>query len=174
MRSLLTSPQYPIFICPNCRAGADLEADVDDPAEDWEQVEDEKPSTTDDEAPVPKEVVATDEEEGTNLQDIDAMDVTVNVISDSPAQISNATSEPVLIRSPPTTRTILSRNNRTPSPPGNGAEGPITPSNNAGPWVFDGSAGRRCSQDQAGMVSLDAAADMDMNEASTSEDSVRE
>jgi hypothetical protein len=39
---------------------------------------------------------------------------------------------------------------RTPSPGGNpglnGADGPITPRNDAGPWVFDGSAGRRATQ----------------------------
>ncbi|OIW33777.1 SMAD/FHA domain-containing protein, partial [Coniochaeta ligniaria NRRL 30616] len=29
IRSLLSSPSYPIFICPNCRAAADLEADVE-------------------------------------------------------------------------------------------------------------------------------------------------
>ncbi|KAG6364962.1 hypothetical protein INS49_006567 [Diaporthe citri] len=40
IRSLLSSPHYPIFICPNCRAAADLEAEVEDP-EDWEQLEDE-------------------------------------------------------------------------------------------------------------------------------------
>ncbi|KAK1768581.1 hypothetical protein QBC33DRAFT_383467 [Phialemonium atrogriseum] len=38
IRSLLSSPSYPIFICPNCRAAADLEAEVEDP-EEWEQLD---------------------------------------------------------------------------------------------------------------------------------------
>lgn len=52
---------------------------------------------------------------------------------------------------------------RTPSPPNAGVivqEGPLTPRNDAGPWVFDGDAGR-ASQDVSrpgAMVNLDAAA----------------
>ena len=68
---------------------------------------------------------------------------------------------------------------RTPSPTGvnptliGGPEGPITPRNNAGPWVFDGSGGRTRGGDvamggvgpsnaavamQTPLISLDAAA----------------
>jgi len=36
IRPILNGPQWPNFLCPNCRAVADLEADVDDPA-DFEQ-----------------------------------------------------------------------------------------------------------------------------------------
>ena len=35
---MLAAPSYPIFICPNCRAAADLEAEVEDP-EEWEQLD---------------------------------------------------------------------------------------------------------------------------------------
>ncbi|KAJ4304259.1 hypothetical protein N0V88_001872 [Collariella sp. IMI 366227] len=38
IRTLLSAPSYPIFICPNCRAAADLEAEVEDP-EEWEQLD---------------------------------------------------------------------------------------------------------------------------------------
>ncbi|KJR88381.1 fha domain containing protein [Sporothrix schenckii 1099-18] len=39
IRALLESPQYPSFICPNCRAAVDLEADVEDPPEEWETMD---------------------------------------------------------------------------------------------------------------------------------------
>ena len=65
--------------------------------------------------------------------------------------LTHTTSNPMPIPSPsqrvqPDGR----RETRTPSPPGapttNGPEGPITPRNDAGPWVFDGS-GVRLSQE---------------------------
>ncbi|KAB5570108.1 FHA domain-containing protein [Coniochaeta sp. 2T2.1] len=220
IRSLLTSPSYPIFICPNCRAAADLEADVEDP-EEWEQVDSEED---------PNE----QEQEGASLQpppvsngtpshttsatsrrssvrrpsapspehqhhDPDTMDVTImepppppstnssatssSVSSSNPRPlVSNATSSPMPIpipRSTSSTHTHSSgattssssvqagRNNpntRTPSPTNpnggpvmNGHEGPITPRNDAGPWVFDGS-GVRMRLGDAGTTSLNAAA----------------
>jgi len=41
VRRIINSPMWPQFICPNCRAVADLEADVDDPFPDaeWEEVD---------------------------------------------------------------------------------------------------------------------------------------
>ncbi|RCI10966.1 hypothetical protein L249_5297 [Ophiocordyceps polyrhachis-furcata BCC 54312] len=150
VRSLLMSPQYPIFVCPNCRAGADLEADVDEPTEDWQQLDDEnedraKQSTPS--APDPVDIT---------VQDADAMDVTVNVDAPSPP------SDPLPINSPASGAGRVSHLRQNSSPPAaiNG-EGPITPRNNAGPWVFDGSAGCPRADDASSapeMGSLDAAA----------------
>ncbi|KAF7545722.1 hypothetical protein G7Z17_g8954 [Cylindrodendrum hubeiense] len=197
VRSLLMSPQYPIFICPNCRAGADLEADVDELAEEWEQLKSEGEAEAEAEAeaqatpetetapivPVatPPEPAtpepATPEPELSDAHDIDAMDVTVNITPESPQRgsVPHTMSEPLPIRNSASGagRQITLRDSRTPSPPGltPGVEGPITPRNNAGPWVFDGSAGRNADATTAEMRSLDAAADMDVNGSRPSDDS---
>lgn len=188
VRALLTSPQYPIFICPNCRAGADLEADVEEPTEDWQNMED----FEDPEQPVPATVVhapvpETEEEEEeaesafpsrpdepveATVQETDAMDVTVNITSapsptGSPTEL-HATSEPLPIRG--AGRASHLRNSGTPSPPGGGAEGIITPRNNAGPWVFDGRAGRQPANATAEMTSLDSAAEADITTHESSDD----
>ncbi|KAH7000181.1 hypothetical protein EDB80DRAFT_866229 [Ilyonectria destructans] len=192
VRSLLMSPQYPIFICPNCRAGADLEADVDELAEEWEQLKSEgeaeaEAETRVDAAPgtetAPAVPIATPPEPATpepelsDVHDVDAMDVTVNITPESPQRgnLPHAVSEPLPIRNSASGagRHIALRDSRTPSPPGltPGVEGPITPRNNAGPWVFDGSAGRNADATTAEMRSLDAAADMDVNGSRPSDDS---
>ena len=181
VKSLLLSPNYPVFICPNCRAGADLEADVDEPT-DW----DPEPSGDDgagaDSANEDFKTPADPDQ--THLPDSDTNDVTMAVGSSSetptrPA-LPHTTSAPLPIRNPSVgnaARQSVSdqnRPNRTPSPPGHGPEGPLTPSNDAGPWVFDGSAaGTRAADANAGeMVSLDAAADMNVT-GSSSEGSSR-
>lgn len=40
IRPILNGPTFPTFLCPNCRAVADLEADVEDPGEfeQWDEV----------------------------------------------------------------------------------------------------------------------------------------
>ncbi|KAK5997583.1 E3 ubiquitin-protein ligase DMA2 [Cladobotryum mycophilum] len=172
VRSLLTSPQYPIFICPNCRAGADLEADVEEPDDEWQryQEQEEKASSTNGNPSVP-ETAVPDPIPTALVHDIDIMDLTVNISpADSPAAsqraASHATTEPLPIRNP---SARIGRG--TPSPP-SGAEGPITPRNDAGPWVFDGRGGRRPAT-AAEMRSLDAAADLEINGNITSDDSSR-
>ncbi|KAK3996036.1 hypothetical protein QBC44DRAFT_355988 [Cladorrhinum sp. PSN332] len=216
IRSLLSSPSYPIFICPNCRAAADLEAEVEDP-EDWEQLDSDEGQNQegaslqpDSQAgpPAPrrsKESVRSvihAPQQGTSQQSAlpgaaqqqqqqqQQEDV---VMVDSPLQISrqvlvdidtgflnidanhpmfsgadtvtsnnpnpaavpvssnsvnvpgSSVANPILIPSPGTHSDpgLAGRNARTPSPTGapvtNGQEGPITPRNDAGPWVFDGS-----------------------------------
>lgn len=186
------SPQYPIFICPNCRAGADLEADVDELAEEWQQMKKEEEAEAEAEsgnealarvetkavpgAPNLAQEALTPERATPDEVEVDPMDVTVNITPESPQRgiLPHAISEPLPIRSPASGagRQVL-RDSRTPTPPGltNGAEGPITPRNNAGPWVFDGSAGRNGDATLAGMRSLDAAADMDVPRAPSSDDS---
>lgn len=185
------SPQYPIFICPNCRAGADLEADVDELAEEWQQLKSEEEAEANAEAeagatpateeapPLPVEVdtpeAATPERDLSDTHD-DVMDLTVNITPESPQRgnLPHTVSEPLPIRNAASGagRQFALRDSRTPSPPGlNGTEGPITPRNNAGPWVFDGSAGRNADATTAEMRSLDAAADMDVNGSRPSDDS---
>jgi len=151
IKSLLTSPQYPIFVCPNCRASADLEAEVEDPCEEWQQLTGEE-SANDESNNEPASTAADTTSVDSHLQVpetsvADVGDVTMPVDiatpprSDQalPANRSQNSSDPVPI--PP-----LLRNQARPLPAGldvltNGHEGPITPRNNAGPWVFDGSAG---------------------------------
>ncbi|KAL7945814.1 hypothetical protein V8C42DRAFT_44758 [Trichoderma barbatum] len=190
VRALLTSPQYPIFICPNCRAGADLEADVEDPSEEWQNLDDfEAPGepaapttieTTSPEIELPPPSPSpspSEEPHEATVQETDTMDMTVNITAaaspvDSPADsptAPHATSEPLPIRG--AGRASHLRENGTPSPPGSGAEGLITPRNNAGPWVFDGMAGRRPANGTAEMPSLDSAADADMTTHESSDDS---
>jgi E3 ubiquitin-protein ligase DMA1/2 len=181
---LLIGPSWPIFTCPNCRAAADLDADVEEPTGDWEQYDEDEDSMEEkpDDAAAPKEgddapaneSAAAEAPRQSETQDeagVENGDPTVMMDSTMVAEAAssvNATSDPVAIpnatpRHNPTLDTS-SRGLRTPSPadaplvPSN--EGPITPRNDAGPWVFDGDAGRS-SQDvsrRPGLTSLDAAA----------------
>lgn len=185
IRELLTGPSWPIFTCPNCRAAADLDADVDEPAEDWQQLdsgadeasESENPfadatpeatreGTQNDAEPMPTAPAPSESSD----PDVDMADATVLLDSHAtPAgrtPSANATSSPVGIpnaSSRPHSGPASPRATRTPSPHGNGNvphEGPLTPRNDAGPWVFDGDAGR-ASQDisrPGAMNSLDATA----------------
>ncbi|KAF5547271.1 dma1 component of spindle assembly checkpoint [Fusarium phyllophilum] len=173
----LSSIAYPIFICPNCRAGADLEADVDELAEEWQQLKNEAeaeastpaPADTEPETdPVPAAANSgTSTPERSHTTDIDHMDVTVNITPETPKrnEVSHAISEPLPIRNAASVPRRVGQlgDSRTPSPPG-GTEGPITPRNNVGPWVFDGSAGRTVSATEGEMTSIDAAAQPDTSE----------
>lgn len=38
IRVVINGPTWPHFICPNCRTVADLEAELDEPDEDWEEL----------------------------------------------------------------------------------------------------------------------------------------
>ncbi|OHF03662.1 FHA domain-containing protein [Colletotrichum orchidophilum] len=194
IRSLLNSPQYPIFVCPNCRMAADLEADIEDPEEDWEQMdEDEEPEQKQQKQEVketaavpsaPLTAAATVVSSRPQLPEIgtddDAMDFTVELdrartVAEAPelaptTVAPNTSIPPVPIPAVGIAQAALSRSGRdtrTPSPIGNhlvsANEGPITPRNDAGPWVFDGSAGRRAAEASNGMRSLDAAAEMEVD-----------
>ncbi|KFA52828.1 hypothetical protein S40293_00891 [Stachybotrys chartarum IBT 40293] len=183
VKALLMGPQYPVFLCPNCRAGADLEADVDEPTEDWQQMDDESDEVDDskikadepvDSNPAPptatsacipedSTTVPRPVDAGATLRGIDAMDSTILVSSpdvslngSNPAHVPS-TPVPIMSLPPGSMRAHGSHNNRTPSPP-QGSEGPLTPRNDAGPWVFDGTAGDDGSAPDTGMRSLDAAA----------------
>lgn len=86
------------------------------------------------------------ENTSTSSENLALPDVDASTRSDSPptssAADSHATSEPMAIP------TATPNARRTPSPgsggvtAANGHEGPITPRNDAGPWVFDGSGAR--------------------------------
>ena len=148
---------------------------MDEPGEDWDQldaeVEDGDKSSTNGASLVsPPPTAVPPQLANISEPDGDAMDVTVNMsptdaVASNTARLPLAGSEPVLIRSPPLG--AGSNGNRraiqTPSPPTNGAEGPITPRNEVGPWVFDGSAGQRPQGAAPGMGSLDAAADVQVS-----------
>ncbi|KAK4231473.1 hypothetical protein QBC38DRAFT_223533 [Podospora fimiseda] len=213
IRSLLSSPSYPIFICPNCRAAADLEAEVEDP-EDWEQLDSDEGQNqegaslqpdsqagpaaprrskesvrsavhapqrgTSQQPALPSPAAAQQHQEDvvmvdsplqisrqvlvdidTGFLNIDANHpmfsgvdtlainhpnaVTVHPPSNSVNVPGASAANPIAIPSPTVNSDpgLAGRNARTPSPTGapvtNGQEGPITPRNDAGPWVFDGS-----------------------------------
>ncbi|KAH6849895.1 hypothetical protein B0I37DRAFT_100034 [Chaetomium sp. MPI-CAGE-AT-0009] len=193
IRSLLSSPSYPIFICPNCRAAADLEAEVEDP-EEWEQLESDEGAIAQQGAllqPPPADpnsqlsnspsaprrsresargvrLFAAQQQQQQQSQpaEISNMDLLMSsspprqesppqldgaVTLADPTMLSHTLSTPMPIPSP-AQRTLPDgrRETRTPSPTGapvaNGHEGPITPRNDAGPWVFDGSGVRLSSE----------------------------
>lgn len=162
------SPQYPVFICPNCRAGADLEADVDEPTEEWEMFDE------DDKEAKGEEEEKDDKSEGSQadaanpaapepeVPDADRMDITITEPADLSAD-SNSNSPAHATTSPLPIRHAHGPRRTTPSPPRPGAEGPITPRNDVGPWVLDGRAGRAAPDAPPEMGSIDAAAtEMDL------------
>lgn len=143
-------------MCPNCRATADLEAEVDEPMEEWQQLPEE----------VLEEKAEDDAAQRDNTDNGDAGDMTVHFGSSAmlppPSGSLRIASDPVPI--PNATQ------RRTPSPAGNpllnNREGPITPRNDVGPWVFDGNP-TRVSQENVrrnAMGSLNAAAQLETNQ----------
>ncbi|KAF4120357.1 FHA protein [Geosmithia morbida] len=186
VRSLLNSPQYPIFICPNCRAGADLEADVDDTAEEWERLEAEgengdrssvngaplSSSSDPASASVAAAAVSSAGDGGGNRNDAplpplpvdpDAIDAThddVNSSSENLSDSSNNVNGAGNLTHSSTEPLPITGSGRASTPPRNDSgaaspsRGPMTPRNEAGPWVFDG----RDREDAS--MSLDAAADV--------------
>ncbi|KAK8117580.1 fha domain containing protein [Apiospora kogelbergensis] len=191
IRELLMGPSYPIFSCPNCRAAADLDMDVEEISDEWQQL-DSGPEEANDNpfADTASQQEAEPSRQGAQSAQSTHSDVATAANAEVPQAVSrevemgdstvlmnsspatgntppaHATSSPVAI--PTTSRTTTAaassnRGTRTPSPTGapltNCTEGPLTPRNDAGPWVFDGDAGR-ASQDisrPGAMNSLDAA-----------------
>ena len=155
---------YPQFVCPNCRAVTDLEADIEDIQEAWETGEDESPGVEEASAedfanaagsavadgsmdlsedingtaqhsmpgqsnPIPLSVtgVAT-RALARRANDGEGGDNTTGSIGDS---LSAAQTPSNALRDPRTANETL--------------EGVVTPRNEAGPFVFDGTVGRRAS-----------------------------
>ncbi|KAL7626923.1 hypothetical protein AAE478_003697 [Parahypoxylon ruwenzoriense] len=183
IREMLTGPSWPIFICPNCRATADLDAEVDEPSDEWQQldsgiddVQEEKPAGPPSQATGEVVSIETSQAQASgndnihqSSEQVDIGDVTMNIDSSPPAQqttLRHTVTEPVPIpnATPRAAGGDRSAANRTPSPNSHlltpSHEGPITPRNDAGPWVFDGNPARASQESvrRNGMSSLDAAA----------------
>lgn len=177
IRVILTGPQWPHFLCPNCRAVADLDAEVDDPYDDggWEEIDYEE----NDEGDVPVRAASsrlptesTDEDSDDVQNSADAV-AQLSVISSDSSQEAAVREDsepwhssvcPMPIRRPvsdsnqPSANAETSSSSepshaRTPSPTGClpapeflGVDGPLTPRNDVGPFVLDGSAGMRIAQ----------------------------
>ncbi|KAK3505050.1 hypothetical protein B0T13DRAFT_24929 [Neurospora crassa] len=191
IRSLLSSPSYPQFICPNCRAAADLEAEVDDP-EDWEQLEadeqmedavyvqDESQASSNDAQARPAAATSSHQHETDASGDVTMLysNSQQSAVSNPfdgtsrPVVSHNSTSQPVPIRQNPAAVNGQAGEGfrdaaRTPSPTGivhavSTHEGPITPRNDVGPWVFDGGSTTRTrangeSDNASRLASLEAA-----------------
>jgi len=166
---MLHGSSWPIFVCPNCRATADLDAEVDEPVEDWPQIlendaaEDKVQAVAEVEsrASLSQSSAVNGNSHARRVSSDEPGDVTVHFDSAAmpppqPGPPRHTASDPVPIPN--------ASQRRTPSPVGNSLlnnrEGPITPRNDAGPWVFDGNPAR-VSQESTrrnGMGSLDAAA----------------
>ncbi|KAI1757471.1 hypothetical protein F4782DRAFT_525284 [Xylaria castorea] len=172
IREMLHGPSWPIFMCPNCRATADLDAEVDEPSEEWQQLPEVVPEEKAEDEAAQKSNAAissgSQSNSGTHGNRRDPNETTVmhfesTTLPQAPAgHLRHVMSDPVPIPN------ISQR--RTPSPTQNGLlsahEGPITPRNDAGPWVFDGNPAR-VSQESTrrnAMASLNAAAQTGPNQ----------
>ncbi|TLD29522.1 zinc ion binding [Venturia nashicola] len=174
IRPILNGHTWPNFLCPNCRAVADLEADVEEAEEDWEEdsieealaaskLEGEASGTGGSSSEEPNGVLpsrtaepsssfsngqvvtppANGNDLGTSLSPVATLDNEATQID--PAQSATAS----------VPRAIPIRS--TPGPAGTTAyeltvgpsvhEGPITPRNDAGPFVLDGGAGATTADD---------------------------
>ncbi|KAK0736835.1 hypothetical protein B0T21DRAFT_287643 [Apiosordaria backusii] len=189
IRALLNSPSYPIFICPNCRAAADLEAEVEDP-EEWEQLDSDEGARSNPEGalltpsaseapprrsresvratrqatliapqqpplPVPVPMIQSESESDVVMVDVPAQQqqhqppavADITLIDTREPTTSPTASRPPLPHAQSSPVPIHASGHRTPSPTGplvaGNNEGPITPRNDAGPWVFDGSGLRQ-------------------------------
>ncbi|KAI9846974.1 MAG: hypothetical protein M1837_003330 [Sclerophora amabilis] len=215
IRPILIGNMYPQFLCPNCRAVADLEAEVDEPFEDWIDDVDETrdgvgnvseasipdsnhpPPTAANPDPVGPEDSANDEDVTNMMEDlfIEHADTTQEATnpdsSESPhtrpeetsplasnpqhdthltapidiaprsAASSNLSSAASRVEededqqqdqqdpaaSSSNLSTTLERTVGAASP-----EGPMTPRNDAGPFILDGSAGQRSGRRQTPSV----------------------
>jgi len=231
IRIIINGPHWPHFICPNCRSVADLEAELDDPSGNWEEVDPaeatiQTPQTTEpsQNTQQSREQVSSADGTGVLVEPPESVDsqphrngsgtIEIAEVSDdssaddrvsgarrdlsslhindespspsdseSPAQqTSNATVAPldIISRKPVpgvsiATSSHLEQPNshmertstRTPSPNGlsslvgdalAGVEGPMTPRNDAGPFIFDGSAGRGADVQLAALATMNLTA----------------
>lgn len=171
----MNGPTWPNFLCPNCRAVADLEEDVEDPAdyEDWdEEAEQENGESTAQVAgarhitprssTVPMSTGApvngtSEDEGGAHLGDIQrgmsTLAVTDTAIEPNPQTPERRPEPPTSSVTQPVTINVSGANdfsglaplypsNHDGLTPDRVHDGPMTPRNDAGPFVLDGSAGR--------------------------------
>jgi hypothetical protein len=175
IRPILTGATWPNFLCPNCRAVADLDADVEDPGEfeDW----DEEPQTNgsssanaqaaaEDRHVTPRASVAplngtTAENGRTDLSDLQQAITNISIQQEAAAiPIPQTPFRPIEPMTASVTQAVsIDRgpdgyNGLSPLylashdglAPGHVHDGPMTPRNDAGPFVLDGSAGRAGSR----------------------------
>jgi hypothetical protein len=171
----LNGATWPNFLCPNCRAVADLDADVEDPGEfeDW----DEEPQTNgsssanaqaaaEDRHVTPRASVAplngtTAENGRTDLSDLQQAITNISIQQEAAAiPIPQTPFRPIEPMTASVTQAVsIDRgpdgyNGLSPLylashdglAPGHVHDGPMTPRNDAGPFVLDGSAGRAGSR----------------------------
>lgn len=184
IRPILNGPTWPNFLCPNCRAVADLEADVEDMGEfeEWDEdvvqansepqpngtepAEDKHVTPRDSAVPLANDAPSNAQ---SNVQftlgDLEAvlsnMDITRETTNGTANQATPAPSTPHRFISPPGSSSVTQpvvfnsiSHNESPglSPlfqrdanglsPDRVPDGPMTPRNDAGPFVLDGSGGR--------------------------------
>lgn len=172
---------YPQFQCPNCRAYADLEADVDVNMEDWAEEEsaDQDKDLQIDQSARPgtaanPEVIYDDPEPAGATSDGSADETRITEVAPNiHTSLSNSSllarrqdriaspaggnlSPPVQTIPMPARPTetemhhiLAQQRTQTESPNADqiiAGEGPLTPRNNAGPFVFDGSGSRMGSR----------------------------
>ncbi|KAF2705949.1 FHA domain-containing protein [Pleomassaria siparia CBS 279.74] len=184
IRPILNGPTWPNFLCPNCRAVADLEADVEDPGEfeEWDddaaQVEEESKQNGEEKSAdrhvTPRSSTmplinhaATADDSATDFMQFSDLEAAISNITIGES-LNGIASQPVpnpstpqrfmpAAPTSPVTQSVAinitgisERSGLSPLYPAvanalspNGvAEGPMTPRNDAGPFVLDGSAGR--------------------------------
>ncbi|KAF2188969.1 hypothetical protein K469DRAFT_564943 [Zopfia rhizophila CBS 207.26] len=176
IRPILNGHTWPNFLCPNCRAVTDLEADVEEPG-DFEEWDDdvananEASNSQDDRQTTPRasqlpminapEATSAQGNGQISLSDLEAALSTIS-IQDSLNQIANqnpstpqrltnpagssSVTQPVSINMAQTNASLgvspLFQNASDGLSPERVPECPMTPRNDAGPFVLDGSAGR--------------------------------
>ncbi|KAH7067357.1 hypothetical protein BKA63DRAFT_536847 [Paraphoma chrysanthemicola] len=184
IRPILNGPTWPNFLCPNCRAVADLEEEVEDPAdyEDWEEDADEangdataqvesgegdrhvtpRGSTIQMNAQAPVNGHQEDNG-GVSLSSIQQGMSTISIADSLNGNVSQSASSPQTPErrpEPPTSSVTqpvsinisganefnglspLYQDAHNGLLPDRVHDGPMTPRNDAGPFVLDGSAGR--------------------------------
>lgn len=181
VRRIINGPHWPHFVCPNCRAVADLEADVDEPTEgEWEDID---AAAFETEQPLLGSVEAAEQSPVVVSPPVPDVAPVNGAVSQSTAQTGFSTEElmanldindrgrtseegrqagltaPIDIVSPRRSasrqRSTDESERRTPSPSSQAVEivdGPMTPRNDVGPFVFDGSGGARGGTPNLGAV----------------------
>ncbi|CAI9636793.1 unnamed protein product [Alternaria burnsii] len=166
IRPILNGPTWPNFLCPNCRAVADLEEDVEDMGEfeDWEGDEEVVNGATVPDASAeqgdrhitPRASVAplngADSDGGVDLTDLHHQ--ITNIENQSALETpGRQLTPPTSSVTQPVSINVNGANDYmglSPLHPPHGSgltpdrvqDGPMTPRNDAGPFVLDGSAGR--------------------------------
>ncbi|KAF2281109.1 uncharacterized protein EI97DRAFT_366704 [Westerdykella ornata] len=156
IRPMLNGPNYPNFLCPNCRAVADLEAEVEDiDLEDW----DNSPDHSEDQGETSRNGLLTNGEASKDTSNDHGLAELAAAMSNYTIEegFGQASSSATPQRQVPTIQPSSSTqpvnvgvgaranvNGLSPDAAGRdrAADGPLTPRNNVGPFVFDGSAGQ--------------------------------